>query len=319
MIKTTFVGIITLLLFIACGEKEDNKAGPIAGAPLAGTISEETGARFSGKNAFAHVEALTAFGPRPIGSEAYQKSLKYLETELAKLGWETTRQTFTGITPVGPQEFTNLLARYSPDSDPDWSSSTPFLLCSHLDTKLFAEFEFLGVNDSGSSTGVLVEMARVLSAKNEGAKNVELVFFDGEEAILKNINRKDGLYGSRYYASQLEKRSIKPQIGIVLDIVGDPNIPLLIGGDTHQKLRSHTESAASKLNLQDWVRPYNGTILDDQVPLMNRANLAVLHLIGHFSDASYWHKKGDTLDKITPGALENTGKLTLQVLHQLTK
>lgn len=318
MIKTIFAGILVLILFIACGEKEEEPK-PITGATIAGTISEESVSEFSGKNAFAHVEALTAFGPRPIGSEAYQKSLQYLETELAKLGWKTKRQTFTGITPIGPQEFTNLLARYSPDSDPDWNSSTPFLLCSHLDTKLFAEFEFLGVNDSGSSTGVLVEMARVLSVKNEGAKNVELVFFDGEEAILKNIQSKDGLYGSRYYAAQLDKRLIKPQIGIVLDIVGDPKIPLLIGGDTHQKLESHTRSAASKLNLQNWVQPHAGTILDDHVPLMNRANLAVLHLIGNFSDADYWHEKGDTLDKITPGALENTGKLTLQILHQLTK
>lgn len=318
MIKTIFAGILVLILVIACGEKEEEPK-PITGATIAGTISEESVSEFSGKNAFAHVEALTAFGPRPIGSEAYQKSLQYLETELAKLGWKTKRQNFTGITPIGPQEFTNLLARYSPDSDPDWNSSTPFLLCSHLDTKLFAEFEFLGVNDSGSSTGVLVEMARVLSVKNEGAKNVELVFFDGEEAILKNIQSKDGLYGSRYYAAQLDKRLIKPQIGIVLDIVGDPKIPLLIGGDTHQKLESHTRSAASKLNLQNWVQPHAGTILDDHVPLMNRANLAVLHLIGNFSDADYWHEKGDTLDKITPGALENTGKLTLQILHQLTK
>ena len=318
MIKTTFAGIIALVLFIACGEKEE-KPKPISGAPISGTFSEETVADFSGKNAFAHVEALTAFGPRPIGSEPYQKSLQYLETELAKLGWKTTRQIFTGITPIGPQKFTNLLARYSPDSDPDWNSSTPFLLCSHLDTKLFAEFEFLGVNDSGSSTGVLVEMARVLSEKNEGAKNVELVFFDGEEAILKNIQSKDGLYGSRYYASQLDKRSVKPQIGIVLDIVGDPNIPLLIGGDTHKTLQNHAKSAAAKLSLQKWVTPYPGEILDDHVPLMNRANLAVLHLIGDFNRATYWHKKGDTLDKITPDALENTGKLTLQVLHQLTK
>jgi hypothetical protein len=319
VIKTTAAGIIALLLFIACGEKEEDKPEPISGAPITGTIAEEAVAEFSGKNAFAHVEALTAFGPRPIGSEAYQKSLQYLEAELAKLGWKTKRQTFTGITPIGPQEFTNLLARYAPDSDPDWNSSTPFLLCSHLDTKLFAEFEFLGANDSGSSTGVLVEMARVLSAKNEGAKNVELVFFDGEEAILKNIKSKDGLYGSRYYAAQLDKRSIKPQIGIVLDIVGDSNIPLLIGGDTHPALKSQTQSAASKLSLQNWVTPYPGIILDDHVPLMNRANLAVLHLIGDFNKTTYWHKKGDTLDKITPGALENTGKLTLQVLHQLTK
>ena len=318
MIKTTFAGIIALLVFIACGEKEKEPQS-ITGALITGAIAKETIIEFSGENAFAQVSALTAFGPRPIGSEAYQKSLQYLETQLANFGWKTKRQTFTGITPIGPQEFTNLLARYTPDSEPDWNSSTPFLLCSHLDTKLFAEFEFLGVNDSGSSTGVLVELARVLSFKNEGARNIELVFFDGEEAILKNINRKDGLYGSRYYASQLDKRSVKPQIGIVLDIVGDPEIPLLIGGDTHQKLGNHAHSAASKLGLKNWVKRHTGSILDDHIPLMSRANLAVLHLIGNFSEAAYWHKKGDTLDKITPGALKNTGQLTLQILHQLTK
>ena len=193
MIKTTFTGVIALFFLIACNQ-EKKVSQRISGAPIKGAIPAETIGKFSGKNALTHVEALTAFGPRPIGSEAYQLSLQYLETKLAELGWKTMRQNFTGITPIGPQKFTNLLARYSPESEPDWNSSTPFLLCSHLDTKLYAEFEFLGVNDSGSSTGVLVEMARVLSEQNEGAQNIELVFFDGEEAILKNINRKDGLY-----------------------------------------------------------------------------------------------------------------------------
>ena len=148
MIKTTFAGAIALVFLIACSrEKEGLK--PVSGASITGTISAETIENFSGKKALTHIEALTAFGPRPIGSEAYQLSLHYLETKLAQLGWKTKRQSFTGITPIGPQEFTNLLARYSPGSEPDWNSSTPFLLCSHLDTKLYAEFEFLGVNDSG--------------------------------------------------------------------------------------------------------------------------------------------------------------------------
>ena len=199
MIKTTCASAITLIFLIACGEDEKGPT-PISGASITGAISAETIGKFSGENALSHVEALTAFGPRPIGSEAYQLSLQYLETKLAQLGWKTKRQNFTGITPIGPQKFTNLLARYSPGPEPDWNSSTPFLLCSHLDTKLYAEFEFLGVNDSGSSTGVLVEIARVLSDKNEGAKNVELVFFDGEEAILKN-KPYDKVLG----ASQLSK------------------------------------------------------------------------------------------------------------------
>lgn len=306
-------------MFIACGEKEEeDQPLPTAGAAIKGKIPQAAVSAFSGENAFKHVADLTAFGPRPMGSEAYQKSLAYLETELAKFGWKTQRQSFTGITPAGAQKFTNLLARFSPEGEPNWKNSTAFVIGSHLDTKLFAEFEFVGANDSGSSTGVLVEMARVLSKHDQGARDIELVFFDGEEALLPNIKGRDGLYGSRYYAAQLDKRSDKPQIAIVLDIVGDPNIPLLISGDSHPKLVGQTNNAAVTLGLTKSVTPSSGLIIDDHVPLMNRANLPVLHLIGDFSQTTYWHKKEDTLDKLTPGALENTGKLTLQVLHQIT-
>lgn len=317
MIKTTVAGIIALLFFIACSEKKEEASSQTSA--ITGTIPLESIPTFSGEKAYAHVEALTAFGPRPPASEAYEKSLVYLEKHLATLGWKTQRQSFKGITPIGPLAFTNLIARYSPDAEPDWDSSPPFLIGSHLDTKRYLNFRFVGANDSGSSTGVLAELARVLSAHPGPAKNVELVFFDGEEAILENIRGRDGLYGSRYYASQLNNRSIKPRLGMILDIVGDPKIPLLIGGDSDKNLTAHTTSAATTLGIQDWVKPYPESITDDHVPLMSRANLPVLHLIGAFMQANYWHKEGDTLDKITPGALESTGKLTLQVLHQLTK
>jgi len=317
VIKTTIVGIATLLLFIACSKKQEPTLSPPAA--ITGTIPLESVSKFSGEKALAHVEALTAFGPRPPESQAYEKSLFYLEKYLAAVGWKTKRQSFKGITPTGPLGFTNLLARYSPDAEPDWSVSPPYLICSHLDTKRYRNFHFVGANDSGSSTGVLAELARALSASSNGSENIELVFFDGEEAILENIRGRDGLYGSRYYASQLNKRSVKPRLGIVLDIVGDPNIPLLIGGDSDKNLEAHTRAAATKLGIQDWVQVHRDSIIDDHVPLMSRANLPVLHLIGAFMEAPYWHKKNDTLDKITPGALENTGRLTLQVLHQLTK
>ncbi len=317
MIKTTIVGIAALLLFIACSKKKD--ADSSAPAAITGTIPLESVSGFSGEKAYAHVEALTAFGPRPPESEAYEKSLAYLENYLTALGWKTKRQSFKGITPIGPIAFTNLLARYSPDAEPDWTVSPPYLIGSHLDTKRFPDFQFVGANDSGSSTGVLAELARVLSTQGEPAKNIELVFFDGEEAFLENIRGRDGLYGSKYYASQLNNRSVKPRLGMVLDIVGDPKLPLLIGGDSEKNLVAHTQAAAKTLGIQNWVKAHSDSIIDDHIPLMSKANLPVLHLIGSFMDATYWHKADDTLDKITPGALENTGKLTLQVMHQLTK
>ena len=93
---------------------------------------------------------------------------------------------------------------------------------------------------------------------------------------------------------------------------------MLVGGDTHASLKTHTHAAAKILGIDDWVKAHEDSITDDHVPLMSRANLPVLHLIGAFMDTDYWHKEGDTLDKISPKALEDTGKLTLQILHQIT-
>jgi len=315
VIKILLLGAAGLLSLSSCSQKKEPEIARGKAEPLA----VEAVAEFSGDKAFAHVKALTDFGPRPPESDAYRQSLAYLEAELGKLGWKTQRQSFKSVTPIGPINFTNLLARYSPDSEPDWNSSVDFIIGSHLDTKRYLDIVFVGANDSGSSTGVLVELARVLSGHGKAAKSVELVFFDGEEAILENIGGRDGLYGSKYYAGQLNNRTSKPKLGMVLDIVGDINIPLLVGGDSHPNLKAHTHAAAKILGISDWVQAYEDSITDDHVPLMSRANLPVLHLIGAFMDADYWHKAGDTLDKISPKALENTGKLTLQILHQITK
>jgi len=163
-------------------------------------------------------------------------------------------------------------------------------------------------------------MARVLSENGGAALNVEFVFFDGEEAILEDmVFRKDGLYGSTNYAQQLRKRRTLPALGIIIDLVGDPEVNLLIGRDSNPAAIAQTQRAVKTLQLEKEVTLAPGSILDDHVPLIVFANLPVLHLIGDFEKMPYWHKEGDTLDKISPGALENTGKLTLQILHQITQ
>lgn len=316
MIKTALIGIAALFLFIACGEKE--KAQPLQ-VVSAGPIPKAAVEEFSGQNAYDHVAKLTSFGPRPPQSEGYQKSLKYLEDTLQALGWKTKRSSFQTLTPVGRVSFTNLLARYMPEGEPDWSTSPNFLVSGHLDSKPYSDKVFLGVNDSGSSTGVMLEMARVLSKHEEAAFNVELVFFDGEEAMReKMVFRQDGLYGSTNYAKKLRKRKTRPSLGIVIDLVGDPNVALFVGADSHPGAIAQSRLATTTLGLDKAISFPDSSILDDHVPLMAFANIPVLHIIGDFEKMSYWHTAEDTLDKITPGALENAGKLTLQVIHQMT-
>src|SRR5205823_11229093 len=121
--------------------------------------------------------------------------------QLKSAGWTVTRSEFSDQTRRGKMTFVNLIARFGTSEKKE---AAQFLLCSHYDTKTFETIRFVGANDGGSSTGLLVEMARVLAMSPALAAKIELLFFDGEEAF-ENFTATDGLYGSRHFASELRE------------------------------------------------------------------------------------------------------------------
>ena len=78
-------------------------------------------------------------------------------------------------------------------------------IAGHYDTKLFREFRFVGANDGGSSTAFLIELARVLK-RAPNAFTIELIFFDGEEATLRDWGGTDHTYGSQHYVDDGARR-----------------------------------------------------------------------------------------------------------------
>ena len=112
---------------------------------------------------------------------------------------------------------------------PHSSNGARFLVCSHYDTKSFDDIRFVGANDGGSSTGALLELARVLSLHPQLAAKIELVFFDGEEAY-DRFTDTDGLYGSRYFAEQLNAshRQADYRGGILWDMMGDRDLTITL-------------------------------------------------------------------------------------------
>jgi Zn-dependent M28 family amino/carboxypeptidase len=269
--------------------------------------------QFSGEKALAHVAAIVEIGPRPPGSEGYAKVLDYLETEFAALGWVTRRESFPAGTPKGPVTFTNLIARHAAGVR-DQSRSTPVVIGGHLDSKAIDTFRFVGANDGGSSTGVILELARVLATDPASAAKVELVLFDGEEAFLPNITPTDGLYGSKYYAHAMSKRATWPSLGIVLDLVGDSSRDFFHNPETPAGFAAAVGKAASLHGLK--LRPSPGPIVDDHVPLQN-TGLPCLHIIGDFMNMPYWHQPGDTMEVVDADALEKTGRTTLGFLAEV--
>ena len=278
------------------------------------TARDESGAKlweeFSGENALRHVQQLVDFGPRPPGSAALEQARSYITQELERLGWKVTRQSFTDDTPQGKITFVNLLATFG-----DVKTAPSFLLCSHYDTKLFETARFVGANDGGSSNGGLIEMARVLAKRPAMAANVQLVFFDGEEAYI-DFTATDGLYGSRYFAKQLQAEGRAKQFrgGILFDMVGDKSLTITLSPDSPPGLTSGIFASAEALNLRQHFTYAQGAIVDDHTPL-NAIGIPVIDLIDF--DFPAWHTPDDTMDKISAESLRIVGSVAAHYLAEV--
>ena len=264
----------------------------------------------SGEKAFAHVQRLVDFGPRPSGSEAIEKSRHYIEDQLRQAGWQVTRQAFSDDTPRGKVQFVNLIADFRGQGN----AAPVFLLCSHYDTKTFDTIKFVGANDGGSSTGLLLELARVLAQHPNLAAKIELVFFDGEEAY-DHFSERDGLYGSRYFAGQLSASSAKQfRGGILFDMVGDRSLDITLPADSPAEIARDIFAAAEALKLRSYFTYLDREMIDDHSPL-NAIGIATIDLIDF--DYPPWHTAGDTIDKISAHSLQTVGSVALYYLSEI--
>jgi glutaminyl-peptide cyclotransferase len=261
----------------------------------------------SGEKALAHVQRLVDFGPRPSGSEAIEKSRHYIEDQLHRFGWQVTRQVFTDDTPGGKVQFVNLIAQF-----PGQGNAAPvFLLCSHYDTKTFEAIKFVGANDGGSSTGLLLEVARVIAQHPSLAAKVELVFFDGEEAY-DHFSETDGLYGSRYFARHLQGNG-QFRGGILFDMVGDRSLDVTLPADSPSEMARDIFAAAEALKLRSYFTYLDREMIDDHSPL-NAVGIPTIDVIDF--DYPWWHTAGDTIDKISGQSLQIVGSVALYYLSE---
>src|SRR5438094_347045 len=264
---------------------------------------------FSGEKALDHVERLVDFRPRPPGSDGIKKSRDYIENQLRLSGWQVTRQSFTDDTPRGKVHFVNLIARF-----PGQGNAAPsFLLSSHYDTKTFDTIRFVGANDGGSSTGLLLELGRVLGRHRNLAARIELVFFDGEEAY-DHYSENDGLYGSRYFAQQLQASGAKQfRGGILFDMVGQRSLKITLPMDSPAEMARDIFASAEALKLRSYFTYLGRELIDDHTPL-NAIGIPTIDVIDF--DFAWWNTADDTMDKINAESLQIVGSVALYYLSE---
>ena len=267
------------------------------------------GPAFDGQAALARVERLVGFGPRPAGSEALASARRYIVKELKKAGARVREQPFTAQTPDGPIRMVNVIAEL-PGGRPE-----AILVGGHYDTKFFPNFRFVGANDGGSSSGLLLELARSL-ARRPRELTYWIVFFDGEEAR-REWSATDGIYGSRHLVGSLQREGRTAQLKavVVVDMIGDRRLNIRREAASTPWLTDLLWGSARRLGHQAHFLNETLTVEDDHAPFL-RAGIPSALLID-FDYEPYWHTPEDTLDKLSPRSLQVVGDVLLDALPAL--
>jgi len=270
----------------------------------------------SGERALEHVRAQVAFGPRPPGSDALQKCRQYLVRQLEGYGYLVERDAFEATTPYGAKQMVNLIARKK-----EAAGKHVVAMASHYDTKYFEKFTFVGANDAGSSTGLLLELARVLASR-KGDLDLWFVFLDGEEAFIE-WSTFDGTYGSRHLARRWrgDGTAGKVRALILLDMIGDTDLKILKEANSTPWLMDLLWDTARVAGLSDILASTPSAVEDDHLPFLD-AGIPAADIIGVKRDGnfpSWWHTEEDTLKNVSAASLEKAGRLVLAALPAIER
>lgn len=270
---------------------------------------------FDGERAMQETADLVAIRPRDAGTGGARRAAVHLESRLKELGLKTTIDTFSEETPAGKIHFNNVLGRLP------GKTKRLIVITSHFDTKSGISPTFQGANDSGSSSGVLLELTRMLSRQTLETEFL-IAFLDGEECR-EQYGPTDGLHGSRHLAQQLVDSGGAPHVEavIVLDMIGDADLNVTIPRNGSRSLIKELFYAAHEMGTRSAFGLGKGSILDDHVPFLQAGMPAIDVIDFDYGSApglnDYWHTTEDSMDKLSVGSLQKIGDTILKMIKNL--
>jgi hypothetical protein len=266
---------------------------------------------FDERRAWTNLERIVALGPRPAGSEAIEELRKLLAAELQSYGLEPRREDFTQVTPIGSIEFANVWVDLRGARRAGEPAPPLVLIATHFDTKRLPGF--VGANDGGSGTAILLELARVLApSAGERAVDYRLLFLDGEEATLAEWEGDDNTYGSRHHVETLRASGDILRTGafVLLDLLGDADLGIFRESYSDTALVEIFFRAARQVGAEDALDGRRLEIKDDHLSFLN-AGVPSVDLIDfdYGPDNSYWHTEHDTLEHVSAASLRAAGRI----------
>jgi len=265
----------------------------------------------SGRRAMDHVKVLVERGNRAPGSPAHRWTQGYIVRQLRLAYAEVEEVDFVAQTPRGVVAMKNIIGKIP------GRSADVVVVAGHYDT--LGTEGFVGANDGGSSTALLLELARVLGLQQPNPVEVWVVFFDGEEAI-EQWSDRDGIYGSRYQASLWGRNGVLKRIKavVVVDMIGDKDLGLLRDLNSTPWLVDLVWQIAQEKGYGPHFLEQMGGITDDHVPFVQAGVPAVDLIDFDYGPANrYWHTAEDTVDKLSSRSFEIVGQVVLETIARL--
>jgi Zn-dependent M28 family amino/carboxypeptidase len=269
---------------------------------------------FRGDKALEITQQFVAIGPRWCLSPGHAKAETFLRETFKHDQLE--EDTFTANTPIGPVPMRNFIVRFPGKKD------GVIVLATHYETNYpLRNIGFVGANDGGSTTGMLIEIANEIRGKVRDGYSVWLVFFDGEEAI-EHWQGTDNTYGSRHLAAKWGGDGMLKRIKafVLADMLGDKDLDVMRETQSTPWLSNVVKQAAQNTGHAKYFFANSQAEEDDHLPFLTRGVPSVDVIDADYGPHTqqtpdgYHHTAQDTMDKISAKSLTIAGDVFLETI-----
>jgi len=287
----------------------------IQGLLLLTPLSASAQPHFNGAKALDYARQFVAIGPRWPTSPGHDKAEAFLRNHFQHDQLE--EDAFTASTPIGPVPMRNFIVRFPGKKD------GVIVLATHYETNYpLRNINYVGANDGGSTTGLLMAIADQLRAETAGGKKLDgysvwLLFDDGEEAF-QVWTDSDSTYGTKHLAAKWARDGTLPKIKafILADMIGDKDLNIQHETQSTGWLVDLVSKAAKKFGYEKYFFKREMEVSDDHLPFVRRGvpSIDIIDL-NYGPHNSYHHTDKDTMDKISAHSLTIDGDVFMETIR----
>jgi Zn-dependent M28 family amino/carboxypeptidase len=282
---------------------------------LAAPLAAPAQPHFNGAKALDYARQFVAIGPRWPTSPGHAQAEAFLRNHFQHDQLE--EDAFTAMTPIGPVAMRNFIVRFPGKKD------GVIVLATHYETNYWLKnINFVGANDGGSTTGLLMAIADQLRAETAGGRKLDgysvwLLFDDGEEAI-QSWTGSDSTYGTKHLAAKWARDGTLGKIKafILADMIGDKNLVIQRESRSADWLVALVRQAVKKFGYEKYFFKQEMEVEDDHLPFVQRGvpSIDIIDL-NYGPNNSYHHTDKDTMDKISAHSLMIDGDVFLETIR----